>query len=299
MNESRFFGVELETHPVLSSSAIVEVIRKNSGRKVYFSGWKQTHSNSYWHLKTDSTCGGGIARNGWEVASYKAKGSSELKDISSVASALSDAGLVCGEDCGLHVHVDISDFSTSKAGILVAKWIKVESVMMQAVPVRRALSPHCRPIASKLKKKGVRYDPDDLWNIMAPTNFSTHRNPQKKVSLNMVNYATCIHYEREARLRGFWCDASRKTAEFRFPEGTLDGEDVENWVRLFLLFVDSAVCMPSNLKSVLSVDEFLNEFGFSDWREPDLVLWLAERIVKNSQSKKWKIAFEKLLAGTK
>lgn len=293
----RNFGVELESHPVLDSRVIVDVIKRNSFKKVIVTGWRQTHSNNHWHLKTDSTCGGG-KKNGWEVVSYKGSGLNDVFHISNIASILGDAGLKCGTDCGFHVHVDISDFTPQMVAVLLANWVKIERLMLESVPKHRSYNRHCKPIRNKIHPKGQSFDPLDFWNRFSPKNFSIHSNKDKKVTMNLVNYTTCLAYDQKIISENFYCDSSRKTVEFRFPEGTFNGIDVKNWILLFVQFVEGSKIdsMPKNLYSAKNVDEFCNLLKLSDC---EIKNWLFNRIILNSDSKKWKIFFQKRLCDTK
>ena len=293
----RNFGIELESHPVLDSGVIVGVIKNNSSKKVIVTGWKQTHNNNHWHLKTDSTCGGG-EKNGWEVVSYKGSGLDDVLHIANVASALGEAGLKCGNDCGFHVHVDMSDFTPDMAAVLLAIWTKVERLMLEAVPRHRSYNRHCKPIRNKIHPKGKVFDPSEFWNLFSPKNFSIHSNRDKKVTMNLVNYATCLAYSQKTISENFYCDSSRKTVEFRFPEGTFSFVDIRNWIFLFVQFVEGSKSkqMPENLYSVRSVDEFCSLLSLSDCEVKN---WLFNRILLNSDSKKWKNCFQKRFCDTK
>lgn len=304
-NFKRNFGVELEAHPVLDASAITSVIRKNSSRKVITTGWQQTSNNSYWHLKTDSTCGGGEKR-GWEIASFKGSGNKDIVRIAKVAESLKDAGLKCGSDCGFHVHVDISDFSPNQVGILLAWWIKIEKIVLNSVPQHRFNNKHCRLISSKINPKNKKYNALNFWETYKPKNFSFHGNRDKKVTMNLVNYATSLYYKENKRKNRFF-DLSRKTVEFRFPEGTFSGNDVKNWIRFFILFVENVKDkkMPKDLLTIKSFEEFMFVVGFYKDKQTyfclspileNLKIWFFERVVSNSKSIKWKRIFEKNLS---
>jgi hypothetical protein len=298
MNEdfvsSRNFGIELESHPVLESDEIISIIRQNSDKKVLFSGWRQTHSNKYWHLKTDSTCGGG-EKNGWEIVSYKGSGIEDITHMAEIAGILGDSGLRCGPDCGFHVHVDLSDFEPAQVAVLLARWVKIEKIIMESVPRSRSFNRHCRTIRNKIFPKNKNYDPEFFWHSFKPKNFSLHGNREKRVTMNLVNYATCIAYQEKSLKKNSFCNSTRRTVEFRFPEGTFCENDVKNWICLFIRFVDasSQANMPFNLFSIRKVKDFFEILGFCEFDFSDLKIWLCDRIIKNSFSKRWKEIFLK------
>ena len=55
-----------------------------------------------------------------------------------------------------------------------------------------------------------------------------HDNTDRRLAVNLVNYY------RHLKLKNFY----RSTIEFRFPEGTLSQNNVKNWCRVFINFVN-------------------------------------------------------------
>jgi hypothetical protein len=274
----RPFGVELESHPVLSGNEIVDIVKNNSRRQVIKTKWKQTFSNDFWHVKTDSTCGGGKLK-GWEIASFKACGYKELIEICKVSKALRKGGLKCGEDCGFHVHVDISDFSIEQAAVLLAYWVKIEKIVLKSVPYFRTKNKYCRSISSKIKSKNKKWNALDFWNCHKPKDKSIHLNKDKRVTMNLVNYVTFI--EDPSLFHG------RSTAEFRFPDGTFNERDIRNWVVFFVNFVDNIKNkqMPEDLVCVSKIDELLGICGIKNEKNKK---WFFQRISVFDTEKKWK-----------
>ena len=270
----RSFGIELEAHPVISIYKVADIIYKNSKYAVKKTDWQQSYNNDFWHVKKDATCGGGH-KDGWEIASFKASGSGDLLEICKIVKILRKSGLQCGEDCGFHVHVDISDFSQQQAAILLAHWIKIENVVLKSVPKHRINNKFCKIISKKIKNKKIKYDPKVFWETYSPKNFSVHRNKDKKVTMNLVNYAKCIYYNEIPSLR-----SKRKTVEFRFPDATFNEKDVENWVVFFVNFVENIKNknMPENLYCVKNKNQFFEISGLIT--NTDLCKWFLDRIEK-------------------
>lgn len=304
----RRFGVEFEVNNTSPQEYIRDIIRPYTSRNIWMSMWQESIGNNHWHIKYDSTCGikeaVGFDRSpdehGWEIASFIAENESDLQEIVKVADSMRGGGLKVNERCGLHVHADLEDFSLANVGILVARWIKIERHMVHLVPKHRVNNKHCR-LLHRARKSIVNliksYSPDmtglDFWMKTRPTNLNIHDNLQKKVSLNLVNFARSLKSYN-----------TKKTVELRLPEGTLSGEDVKNWVRLFLSFVNNSFekGMPLNLKSVESIDEFLTYFGLQgddrfyllDRNLYDLKLWILRRMLRFGSYKMSKKAREKI-----
>lgn len=273
----RAYGVELElSSNGISKSEIASAIANvdSKSRSVNVMGWGYSDNNKDWHVKEDSSCG-------WEVASYKSRGVKDLLNIGNVTNAIKTVGGRVTYRCGFHLHVEVSDFSQSEVATLVAIWMKVENVIINMVPSHRANNKYCRLLNDyheKVKSKEFT-TPLKFWQAIKP-NLSGHFNKQRRVALNIWNYAA---------------NDDRQTVEFRFPEGTLDARDVQNWIRLLVRLVDFSkkYPFPEDIKEVGltetlrliglsgSSDFFLLSNGLRNTKE-----WFLYRIVKYSRNKK-------------
>jgi len=148
----------------------------------------------------------------------------------------------------------------------LARWLKIESILAQAVPFYRRDNYYCRFQHERSYSRRRKYEPLDVWRWLKPQREWHRGNDRdKRVSLNVTNFAHAYYFESHKTNHAL----TRKTIEFRFPEGTLDGRDVEGWVRLFLMFVNSSAGakMPSDLTAVSDLDEFWSYFGLHDPRK--------------------------------
>ena len=188
--------------------------------------WEQSRNNNYWHVKQDATCGllGKGYDKGWEVASYVGRGDGDIRHIGMVAEALGKAGCQTNQHCGLHIHVEVIDFSVEEIAILMAYYAKIEWLILAITPKHRHLNPYCDPLYFSEKECRKRWTPVELWKALRPKNLSSFDNPYRWRSVNLVNFA---RHEDD-----------RCTLEFRLPECTLNKVPVTNWTRLFVNFVD-------------------------------------------------------------
>lgn len=286
----RFFGVELEVGNEVSQKYIEAVIKTATERTtVRTEGstlWADSINNDYWHVKYDSSCGaqGRPYDHGWEVASFKAKGEKELTEICEITNALHYFGCKVNDNCGFHIHVDVADFSTDDMARTLAQWFKIEQWLCHAVPPRRVDNYFCKKLTSARKLTRSK-KPEELvvWSKLKATDYRVHENPQKKYSLNLVNYSRYI----ESKCMGLPTEDLRTTIELRLPEGTLDAEDVRGWVCFFVNFVEKSrfAVMPKNLVVADSMPAFFKYAQLEDMRD-DLVIdtkvWLLKRFLKFS-----------------
>lgn len=283
-SSKRPFGIELEVSNTVSQNNIANCIIPFTKRHVEVTAYAQSYNNKYWHVKTDSSCGplGKPYDTGFEIASFKASGHKDLKEIGLVADSLVNGGVVVNNNCGYHIHVEVKDFTPEQMGILVARWVKIEHVLANMVPVRRVGNKHCRMISKTRKYRSAHeYSAKDFWELMRPNNLATNDNNQRKFTLNLVNFAYALYCEQVGG------GTFRKTVELRLPEGTLNSDDIKNWVRLFVLFVDTAknvTKMPKNLKAIMTLGDFMRVLGLGKNNIPfssalkNTRIWIMERI---------------------
>jgi len=302
---NRRFGVEYEVTALKYKkeelkNILVDFEIKNGSKRTVVAemdekGWAESIGNKYWHVKYDSTCGPlgkkagkGLDPNyhGWEIASYIGSGDQDIIDISKAASHLAAAGVEVSDNCGLHIHADVSDFSPERMGVVLSRWMNLETFVVQSCPERRHNNKFCKSVRKRLKSFKKYKDGDSLWNALKPTNFNTHENPQKKFMLNPMGYA----------LGQVNQSYSRQTVELRLPECILDEEHVANWLRLYLNFLDYSASQPmANLEQPCKTFEdafrFLgleNSAEFCILSKPmyDVKTWFLRRICQNSTDSK-------------
>lgn len=291
----RRFGVELEVGNEIKKPTIRRHILSVSSKSVYTSKYNLSTNNAYWHVKDDSTCGveGRGGPRGIEVASFIASGIKDLNHICDVADHLKGKGVKVNNNCGLHIHADASDLCEQQVGRILASWIKLEPFLALALPIRRIDNPYCEmfwklfpninnhqlfsPLVSILD---LKLDPLIIYDSLKPTDMSYYENDDRRVTLNLVNYCRAVKQK----------NSSRKTIELRWPEGTLDSNEIKNWVRLFLNFIECAKDAPIPDCSVCpTVSEAMNFLGLGHSNKFTILsegllntkIWLLERIVNN------------------
>lgn len=280
----RRFGVELETSNTLTKTKVKNILKGISSRTSLSTKYQLSGENNFWHIKDDATCGplGRLGPKGVEIASFVAKGIEDLQHIAEVSNQLYTAGCRVNDNCGLHIHAEVTDVTPYQMGVILAYWIKMEFILSMAVPLSRWSNPYCKLMLNDKNdfNRNKSWTAIDLWNTVRPTNLALFENPQRRVNLNLVNYSRADYFGSNYR----------KTLELRWPEGTLNGRDIKCWVRLFLNFID--VCknlpMPANLRNA-DLNEALTYLGLNHGRESFAILseglhdtksWFLQRIVK-------------------
>jgi len=244
----------------------------------------------FWDLKYDTSCGvlGSDGPSGIEMASRICCGIKDLRKIMQVGKVLSNAGSSVNDNCGLHVHVDVSDFNESEIGSMILYWMLVESVLVYAMPSRRLNSKYCKMllgtydqlILSTMHKMG---NYDKIAALFYPEDGILNINDAKRRTLNINNF----YFANQN------CIKHRNTVEFRWPEGSLDSKDIMAWVMIFVSFVDfvkSNSSFPSTLFSKrISLEQTLcllgighgNKFRIFDSSVLYVRKWILQRIIDN------------------
>lgn len=255
---TRRFGVEMEVGYEVSKTRLAAVVVEHSHRDAQISGWDTTENNNYWHIKEDSTCGvqGRAGPRGHEIVSYIGSGNADVTHISDMGGFLSRAGALVNDNCGLHVHADACDLKPEQVGRIMAYWVKAESLVGAALPLRRLYNPYCRSMAVPIDFSSARMPTgEQFYDWIKPKDLGYYENQDRRVTLNLVNYTRGE--------KSFGHEADRMTLEFRWPEGTLESVCIRNWIRFFLNFVETTKNrpMPSTLTPAKTVSEAMSFLG--------------------------------------
>jgi hypothetical protein len=258
-NFCKKFGVEFEVNKSVSRRKLASYIRKLFPRdKIKIRSWETNVDNLEWICKTDASCG-------YEICSPVMSGFKDLDKIRKVSDFLKLKGVKVNSSCGLHIHIGSKDISTHQLGKILAYWLKSESIIFSAFPSRRTNNHFCKSVRKSS-------------NIILSKNYA----PRQLVG------ACFQHRNQSLNIRAY---SSRGAIEFRIMEGTLNSDDITNWIMFCSYFTDYVknMKMPENLIS-FSLKEFWKELGLEgtvseEFRvfSPELNsmrVWLLKRIRK-------------------
>lgn len=278
---------------VAIKNAIQEVINED----VKCSRYILSASEKCWHVKSDMSCGidGSEGPSGIEVSTRICSGRRDISIISKAAKAISDRGASVNENCGLHVHVDISDFSENDLGRMILYWMVVEKVLILAMPQQRWDNKYCKTLEPNLNNiliKNYSIMPRtwvEIARLFRPFDGLFSINLAKRRTMNINNFYRALELNTD------W----RKTVEFRWPEGTLCPKDIQSWVVIFVSFVDFVksrnyfplrfidqrhVVNLYDVLEILGIGHFHNNFFIFDKTLNDARKWLLNRIIENTET---------------
>lgn len=229
---SNTFGVELEVSQyIFRNESIVEDLNRElvreHGTKGHLAESEGDSDGSIWDVKGDGSCGGEIASPALDW--------STVGELCTVTNFLQSEGYDAGPDCGLHVHHHFPDLDAQEMRRLWLAWAAFEPLLFAMVHSRRAVNNYCNWMLVANNEDDYCDDPEcdcgggsdtrSGWNEvvegMTPaTRFKRFVNGRGRyVGLNFTKW---------------WYTG---TVEVRIHQGTLDADEILDWVKFTQLFL--------------------------------------------------------------
>lgn len=241
---NRNFGVEVEFYG--STKTVLTRNLRNCGVSHQFESYNHTTRN-HWKFTTDSSISGS---NGREMVSPVLSGNEGLRSLRSACKALRLSAAKVNRSCGVHVHLDVNDFTVENMRALVKNWFLLETQFDKMMPVSRRAdnNTYCKSLSSLFTKRQLFAHIDACTTINEIVNLFETRY----VKLNLKSY---LRYG---------------TVEFRHHSGTTMFSKIKNWVLICARLVEFSKqneVLLSNVNQIL--DENLQEYV--EERELDFV----------------------------
>jgi hypothetical protein len=182
------------------------------------------HSNgSTWDVKTDASCG-------WEVATdaFMLDEQGHNAQLMAGCAALTALHPQINRSCGLHVHVDVRDYTWRELQALLRLWVRYEPVWFELTPPGRRSNSYCAPLRRS------------KWTGTDHQYYASYVQP----ALTASNEDSFNRYVREiAGMRGalnltHWFFNHR--IEFRLHSGTVNYDKIRRWIMLLCTIVQRA-----------------------------------------------------------
>ena len=166
-----------------------------------------THSVlDQWKVVTDATVAGGC-----EVVSPPLLGKKGQAEVKKVLKALRAAGATVSRSCGLHVHMDVNDFTGAEIALVVANYATLQDSIDTLVPASRRQSMWCR--------NWTGFEVERVANVL--------KNKKAARTTNVLR-STVDRY-KTVNVHSF---TAYGTLEFRQHQGTLNSQKTEMWLVL-------------------------------------------------------------------
>lgn len=227
------FGIEIETIK-RTREDVARAIRSVAGGTVQYRGgpydaWELTDGRGrIWKVVSDASLVNVPPAYRAEVVS-PVLAYDDLSTLQDIVRAVRRAGATVDAHCGVHIHVDATQFDGRQLANLAKLIYKQEALILTALGIREErLVRHTRPISRRLIEEIERL------------------RPRTRHELNRIWYGyhnRCPEHYDESRYHGVnlhnvWY---RGTVEFRWFEGTLHAGKIKAYVQLVLAVAAKAL----------------------------------------------------------
>lgn len=320
----RTFGIEMEmrklrlpegaTNPEpLSGAQINRALSAVCQMPVHGEGrsYSSRHCGRAWEVKYDVSAG-------WEVTSpalmMDADGHND--ELLRACDALLALRPIVDKTCGLHVHVDVSDFRWVDVQRLLALWSRYEPFFFEICPPSRRVNQYCNPIRAASWHQVARGNLDPNWQsaeraLRARTEADFAEAARPRGIGTVGRAASGLSKYSSLNLNHWWLNGR---VEFRLHSGTVSYRKIRSWVVLLLTLV-GRVRAERAPRIALSVEQprpsFRTEYilqqiglGPSRWNAEtqvyrEIATWVEERRVRfgaRPTSRTWRRERQRRLA---
>lgn len=212
MKSQRKFGVEIEFCTGENICDWATWLTQTTGIQVSVYGSFYDYDN--WKLVRDGSV------DGWELVSPILRGDNGMAQVKAMVKALKKHGATMDYSCGLHVHVNASDFSFVNIIDAMKRYDQNEQLIDKAVAENR--------------RGWSNYYAEPMADYVTEVTGQAKSKKQLRELLGEEGYGSI---ERYAKLN--ICSYMKHgTLEFRHHEGTLDVRKITSWINFCVRFMD-------------------------------------------------------------
>lgn len=218
------YGIEIEFKTHMNSQEIARQIR-TAGIDCRAEGYNH-RTTSHWKIVTDASVYGG-----YEIVSPVLAGEEGIADLHKVCAKLEEIGCRVDRQCGVHLHLGASSEDYGTIQRFVMNYAKLEDSIDCLVPPSRRANNNSM-IKSLSGLIGNESEEDTIRKINAKLDACRRAS-------NMTQLQRVFHGDRyyKVNLQSY---TRHGTVEVRQHSGSLNGEKIEQWVRLMgALFASS------------------------------------------------------------
>jgi hypothetical protein len=181
---------------------------------------------------------------------------SDMPDIQRIIGKLKKSSLKITKKDSFHLHVYAGD--VPEDNIIIA-WLSIEHIIKKCFPRHRRKSEWAESLMEHYSKN------KKIADFFAD---AVLKSKDHSVILSLQHY------------RG----RNRHTVEFRLFEGTIDFENIENWIKFCMIFLNYAKKIKvvdkiiSNSEKLKDLDDLIKEMKLSKY--PKVMKWLEKRLKK-------------------
>lgn len=209
-----------------------------------------------------------------EITTPPLAGQQGLEYLENVCYILADNDCFVNSSCGLHLHLGVGDWETSKIIRLLSLYFIFEDLLFAIQPPSRQDNQYCRPVCSKYSLYDIKKcrELEKLEALWLKTNDKEEIEMRKKRKYDDSRYCGinlhCLLY-------------NKKTLEVRHHAGTIDYTKMLNWIKInqaFVRFALSNYDLPEN--HTIGLKNKLDLFKRKITDDKDLIDYIKARLIK-------------------
>lgn len=176
---------------------------------------------------------GSLDDNGVEFNTPKLSGVRGERMLEKFCTTLKENKFWTNSSCGLHIHLDGKDILSTKNAIqkMMIFFMIYEDVIMSFLPESRRDNTYCLPISEFYHLREIKdcYTVEDFEKIWYRQEDKQERDQYKRDRHHQTRYAGI----------NFHSLLAGGHLEIRYHSGTINFEKIINWIKLFVLIMDS------------------------------------------------------------
>lgn len=231
------FGIEIEAFGASDAKVISKLNSLNV--PVYSSAELRRNGHpvpAKWMVKFDGSIRGGQGEDPFELVSPPMDfNTGNLELIENVCRGLKELGAAVNESCGLHVHVEVKDYTPMQIASIFDNYKTLENqIDSLIIPGRRKSR---NGFTYSLSNRNMNIRGFNTLGEFIAAKYPTEKDFNTILQDGALNGG--IRSERYAKVN-LTAYYKYRTIEFRQHHGTLNGKEITSWVRFIRNFVTQA-----------------------------------------------------------
>lgn len=251
----RFIGCEIEVDK-LKRPIIKNVLCKKIDLDINYNNAK------LWDAGAIAVSDGSLSQGGFEICTFPANGDAFLDQITDVTSILNSQRAHVNNSCGMHIHVDASDYTEKDICNFMKVYCLIENAIFSTLPLSRRNNHYCKKITLQkdtlnfLFTKGVKSSTAATLTAYDGNTYSRNQIAELKRCKKPASRYKAVNLSS-------WF--YQGTIEFRMFSGTTCPQKIITWCSFWanlLSLVKTKLNTPQKIYDFVNFDK-LNASGIS------------------------------------
>lgn len=206
-----------------------------------------------WDAGAVAVYDGSLSNTGFEICTFPANGDAFFKQIESITTAINRQRAIINSRCGMHIHVDASDFDARDVCNFMKLYCLIENAVFSTLPSSRNNNRYCKKITSLNNDVNFLFTKGVKAVSAAALSAYEVRNPNKEKLKALKQDKKPYSRYKAVNLSSWFYQG---TIEFRMFNGTTDYTKITNWCTFWanlLTLVKTTLNTPKKIYNFLGV----------------------------------------------